>query len=192
MLNKHVCTADLVIAFSSLREEVVERGELKPVSPDLPELRTGLNLILVDQPVACCPDEPINFTFNDGFSKRPDCRKEDGADLLERVVRENSHLHRRTRSLQQRGYLALLPKVWPFEHWRRQAKKDHVDELVVLGEGEFAIEGGDGNNKRPTASTYCETTRFPVSLFKVWKRTFSLSEVAGDMETGQVTRESFR
>ncbi|RXT55630.1 hypothetical protein B6S44_09390 [Bosea sp. Tri-44] len=35
-------------------------------------------------------------------------------------------------------------------------------------------------------------SRLPVSRFRVWKRTFSLSEVAGLMATGQVTSEILR
>ncbi|ASY60556.1 hypothetical protein SS05631_a41710 (plasmid) [Sinorhizobium sp. CCBAU 05631] len=109
MLDNHICTADLIPAFSSLRDKVVQRGELKPVRSDLPEFRTGLNLVLVDQPVAGCSDESIHFTFNNGFSKSPDRREQNGADLFERVVRENSHLNRRTRRLQKRGLLVLFP-----------------------------------------------------------------------------------
>jgi len=39
---------------------------------------------------------------------------------------------------------------------------------------------------------YLETTRFPVERLRVWKRTFSDSDVAGDIATGQVTRDSLR
>ncbi|MHC2302397.1 hypothetical protein ACVJBD_006663 [Rhizobium mongolense] len=64
-----------------------------------------------------------------------------------------------------------------------------IRRLLIIG----AMSVVHGMTGLPvTQSIYWETSRLPVVLLNVWKRTFSLSDVAGDIETGQVTSESLR
>ena len=60
--------------------------------PQLPKFRTRLHLVLIDYPVSCGPHEPFDLAFNNGLSKSADRREENGADLLEGIVRENAYL----------------------------------------------------------------------------------------------------